>query len=81
MKGMCITSIPCKTKMTKMAPPNSHFLEDMNFEKYADMVMKMPLLFVLKDSNHLNATGKTFKDFFIRTMKKNNIKYDSLEKP
>merc|ERR1711969_268425 len=25
--------------------------------------MKMPLLFVLKDSNHLNAAGKTFKDF------------------
>ena len=40
-----------------------YFLEDMNFEKYADMVMKMPLLFVLKDSNHLNAAGKTFKDF------------------
>ena len=40
-----------------------YFLEDMNFEKYADMAMKMPLLFVLKDSNHLNAAGKTFKDF------------------
>ena len=40
-----------------------YFLEDMNFEKYADMVMKMPLLFVLKDSNYLNAAGKTFKDF------------------
>ena len=40
-----------------------YFLEDMNFEKYADMAMKMPLLFVLKDSNYLNAAGKTFKDF------------------
>ena len=40
-----------------------YFLEDMNFEKYADMAMKMPLLFVLKDSNHLNTAGKTFKDF------------------
>ena len=40
-----------------------YFLEDINFEKYADMAMKMPLLFVLKDSNHLNAAGKTFKDF------------------
>ncbi len=40
-----------------------YFLENMNFEKYADMTMKMPLLFVIKDSNHINATGKTFKDF------------------
>ena len=40
-----------------------YFLEDMNFEKYADMAMKMSLLFVLKDSNYLNAAGKTFKDF------------------
>ena len=40
-----------------------YFLENMNFEKYADMAMKMPLLFVIKDSNYLNATGKTFKDF------------------
>jgi len=40
-----------------------YFLENMNFEKYADMTMKMPLLFVIKDSNYLNATGKTFKDF------------------
>ena len=30
------------------------FLEDMNFEKYVDMVISMPLLFVLKNQNHLN---------------------------
>ena len=40
-----------------------YFLEDMNFEKYADMVMKMPLLFVLINCNHLNAAGKTCKYF------------------
>ena len=39
------------------------FLEEMNFEKYADMIIDMPLLFILKDSKHINAEGKTFKDF------------------
>ena len=39
------------------------FLEDMDFEKYADMVINMPLLFILKNSNYLKVKGKTFKDF------------------
>jgi len=39
------------------------FLEDMDFEKYTDFVINMPLLFVLKDSKYLNAKGKKFKDF------------------
>ena len=39
------------------------FLEEMNFEKYADMIIDAPLLFILKDSKHLKAEGKTFKDF------------------
>ena len=39
------------------------FLEEMNFEKYADMAINMPLLFVLKDSKHLKVKDKTFKDF------------------
>jgi len=39
------------------------FLEDMDFEKYTDFVINMPLLFVLKNSKHLNAEGKKFKDF------------------
>ncbi len=39
------------------------FLEEMNFEKYVDMAINMPLLFVLKDSYHLETEGKTFKDF------------------
>jgi len=52
-----------------------YFLENMNFEKYADMTMKMPLLFVIKDSNYLNATGKTFKDFMEGNLSiLNNIK-------
>ena len=39
------------------------FLEDMNFEKYTDFVINMPLLFVAKNSKHLDAEGKNFKDF------------------
>jgi len=39
------------------------FLEDMNFEKYVDMAINMPLLFVFKNGNHLRAEGKTFKEF------------------
>ncbi len=39
------------------------FLEEMNFEKYANMVINTPLLFVLKNSQHLHAKNKTFKDF------------------
>ena len=39
------------------------FLEDMNFEKYVDMAINMPLLFILKKENYLKPDGKTFKDF------------------
>jgi glutamate--cysteine ligase len=39
------------------------FLEDMNFEKYVDMAINMPLLFVLKNGNHFKTDGKTFKHF------------------
>ena len=39
------------------------FLDDMNFEKYVDMAINMPLLFIFKKENHLKPDGKTFKDF------------------
>ena len=39
------------------------FLEDMNFEKYVDMAINTPLLFIFKNNNHLKTEGKTFKDF------------------
>ena len=39
------------------------FLEDINFEKYVDIAINMPLLFVLKNGKHLRPEGKTFKDF------------------
>ena len=39
------------------------FLEEMNFEKYVDMVIDKPLLFLFKNGNHLKSEGKTFRDF------------------
>ena len=39
------------------------FLEEMNFEKYVDMSINMPLLFIMENGNHLKPDGKTFKDF------------------
>ena len=39
------------------------FLEDMNFEKYADFSINMPLLFVHQNLKYINPEGKTFKDF------------------
>ena len=39
------------------------FLEEMNFEKYVDMSINMPLLFIIENGNHLKPDGKTFKDF------------------
>ena len=35
----------------------------MNFEKYVDMAINLPLLFIFKNNNHLKPEGKTFKDF------------------
>ena len=47
-------------------------LEEMNFEKYVDMAINMPLLFVIKNGNHLKSDGKTFKDFMEGKLSKLN---------
>ena len=39
------------------------FLEDMNFEKYAEFVISMPLLFILNNNEHLSPKNYIFKDF------------------
>jgi len=52
------------------------FLEDMNFEKYVDMAINMPLLFIFKNNNHLKSEGKTFKDFM-----DGNLSISNNEKP
>ena len=38
------------------------FLENMDFEKYVDMAINMPLLFIMKDEEYFKSNGKTFKD-------------------
>ena len=38
------------------------FLEDMDFEKYADFALNYPLLFIYRDNKYLEANGKSFKD-------------------
>jgi len=52
------------------------FLEDMSFEKYVDMSLNMPLLFIQQNSKHINADGKTFNDFM-----NGNIKVIENKKP
>ena len=39
------------------------FLENMDFEKYADFIINYPVLFIQKNENYFNPNGKTFKDF------------------
>ena len=46
----------------------------MDFEKYVDMSLNMPLLFILQNSKYIKSEGKTFKDFMKGDVKaiKNN---------
>ena len=39
------------------------FLEEMNFEKYADFTMKQPLLFIISKKKIISGKGKNFRDF------------------
>ena len=39
------------------------FLEDLNFEKYADFAMNMSLLFLQKDGKYISGKNYTFKDY------------------
>jgi len=48
------------------------FLEDMNFEKYIDFAINMPLLFIFKNGNYLRPEGKTFKNFMEGELSKTN---------
>ena len=38
------------------------FLEEMDFEKYADFFINLPLLFIKKEDSYFFSNGKTFKD-------------------
>jgi len=55
------------------------FLEGMNFEKYADMIIKTPLLFLLSNNKYFSTKNKTFKDFMEGKIKKLKNKYPSNE--
>ena len=57
------------------------FLEDMDFEKYADFAINFPLLFLKKNNSYSSANGKTFKDFMEGKIKntKNLPNLDDLE--
>ena len=55
------------------------FLEEMSFEKYADMIINTPLLFILDNSKHLYAESKTFKDFMEGKIEILNGKRPSIE--
>ena len=39
------------------------FLEDLNFEKYADFVMNFPILFIQEQENYISGQKYNFKDF------------------
>ena len=52
------------------------FLENLNFEKYADFIINMPLLFLNKANKVVAAKGKTFNDYML-----GNIKEIKKQKP
>ena len=58
------------------------FLENLNFEKYADFIINMPLLFLNKANKVIAAKGKTFNDYMlgnIKEIKKQKPKEKDLE--
>ena len=58
------------------------FLENLNFEKYADFIINMPLLFLNKANKIVAAKGKTFNDYMlgnIKEIKKQKPKEKDLE--
>ncbi len=52
------------------------FLEDMDFEKYADIALNTTLLFILQENEYIKTKGETFKDFL-----EGNIKSIHNKKP
>ena len=46
------------------------YLEKMDFEKYSDIVIKSPLLFLFNGKKHFSIKNKTFKDFMEGKIKK-----------
>ena len=58
------------------------FLEGMDFEKYTDMIMETPILFLLNNNKYFSIRNKTFKDFLegkIKFLKNKKPSYKDLE--
>jgi len=53
------------------------FLENMDFEKYADYAINMPLLFIFKNNQYITSNNKTFKNFMNGDIKEVNNKLPS----
>ena len=48
------------------------FLENLNFEKYADFIMNFPILFIQNKDNYFSGKGYTFNDFMYGKIKELN---------
>jgi glutamate--cysteine ligase len=48
------------------------FLENLNFEKYADFIINFPLLFIQNKDNYFSGKGYTFNDFMYGKIKELN---------
>jgi len=55
------------------------FLENMDFEKYADFAINFPLLFIYKNKEHKNLNNKTFGDFMKGSLPEVNNYLPTLE--
>ena len=55
------------------------FLENMDFEKYADFAINFPLLFIYKNNDHKNLNNKTFGDFMKGSLSEVNNHLPTLE--
>ena len=55
------------------------FLENLNFEKYADFIMNFPILFIQNKDNYFSGKGYTFNDFMYGKIKElnNRLPYES----
>ena len=48
------------------------FLEDLDFEKYADFVINFPILFIQQKENYFSGIGYNFSDFMSGNIKEIN---------
>ena len=55
------------------------FLENLNFEKYADFIINFPILFIQNKDNYFSGKGYTFNDFMYGKIKElnNRLPYES----